>query len=138
MAVRRGKRVRSKYGNVRSAACLSCGGEAVAQGACLFCKGTSIHVFDSRAELKRYGELCLFRRLGELDQLCVQPRYPIHVEGEHVGDYVADFSYRDLRAGGGTVVEDVKGGDATDTQLSRFKRKCVAAQYGITVTVVRR
>lgn len=49
-----------------------------------------------------------------------------------MGLYRADFTYYDLTANE-WLVEDVKG---YDTRMSRWKRKHVAAQYGIEVRIV--
>lgn len=93
--------------------------------------------FDSKAEAKRYGELKLLEKAGEIWDLLRQVHYPLHAFGAQsmndklVGRYVADFSYR---CGRGHVVEDVKG---WDTPLSKWKRKHVKAQYGIDVQIVR-
>lgn len=63
--------------------------------------------FASVKEAARYGELKLLERIGEIEQLSLQPRFPLKVNGKLVCTYVADFSYLD-RAGK-VVVEDVKG-----------------------------
>lgn len=134
-ATRRGLRGRNKYGAKRTLACLECGSDLVVKGKCRLCKSTRIHRFDSKAEYHRYNELLVLARSGIAVDLTVQPRFKLTVNGKDVGSYVGDFGYfRD----GAYVVEDVKGGYATDTPLSRFKRKIVEAQYGIAVTIIRR
>lgn len=112
--------------------------------------------FASRKEARRYGDLRLLERAGEIRGLRVQPRYPIIINGQPVKYpsgrplvYVADFSYYDVKRGA-TVVEDVKGirktprapgekkprHEGTDTDASQIKRALVAAIYGITVEVL--
>lgn len=98
--------------------------------------------FDSKAEAKRYGELKLLEKAGEIESLEVHPRYELiaasttgTVRGaisplRSVGFYEADFSYYDTER----RVEDVKG---RDTPLSKWKRKHVKAQYGIDVQIVK-
>lgn len=126
---------RHKYNAKRVPACLDCGGQGVVGGKCHSCGSKNIQVFDSKAESLRFYDLKLSERAGGITGLVPQKRIPIHVAGQLVGHYVADFYYE--LPTGVPVLEDVKGGEATDTALSRFKRKCVAAEYGIEVAVIR-
>jgi hypothetical protein len=86
--------------------------------------------FDSKAEAKRYTDLRLLEVGGAITDLVLQPRFPLMVNGEKVGVYVADFQYVE---DGRLVVEDVKGGAATKTPVYRLKVKLMAAIHGITV-----
>lgn len=86
--------------------------------------------FDSQAEARRYGELRLLQVAGEIMNLEVHPHYPLVVNSEKVGEFVADFSYREK---GKVVVEDVKG---VRTPLYRIKAKLMHALYQITVKEV--
>jgi gamma-glutamylcyclotransferase (GGCT)/AIG2-like uncharacterized protein YtfP len=88
--------------------------------------------FDSKREAARYGELLLRARIGEIEAIETQPRYPIVVEGKKIATYVADFRYR-LRATGETVVEDVKG---VRTAVYRIKKKLVEALYEIEIVEI--
>lgn len=81
--------------------------------------------FDSKLEAKRWGELKLLERAGEIRDLSRQPRYPIEVKGHHIGVYYGDFSYID---GPIRVCEDVKS-PPTKTDLWRLKWKLVMALY---------
>lgn len=90
--------------------------------------------FASKKEARRYSELRLLERAGEISDLKVQPRYPFTINGFHIATYVADFAYRD--AHGRDVVEDVKGGRATQTDVFRLKAKLFHAIYGREVQVV--
>lgn len=96
--------------------------------------------FASKAEAKRYAELKLLEKAGEVKELELQPRFPLMAPERgsalgriHIGDYVADFRYR-LGPKGLLTIEDVKG---MKTALYRWKKKHVEAQYGITITEVR-
>lgn len=95
--------------------------------------------FASKAEARRYAELRLLEKAGQIDDLERQPKFALHVASTlgqaHtlVGHYFGDFRYRDARRG--RIVEDVKG---VDTPLSHWKRKHVALQYGITVELITR
>lgn len=87
--------------------------------------------FDSAAEARRYADLVLMEKAGEITDLELQPRYPLLVNGEKVGTYVADFAYRD--AAGVLVVEDVKG---MRTREYIMKAKLMRAVHGIEVQEV--
>jgi len=105
--------------------------------------------FASKAEARRYGELLLLQKAGRIEDLTLQPSFALHAASTSgqlgqaiqatagtlktlVGHYRGDFSYLDYKRG--RVVEDVKG---MDTPISRWKRKHVAIQYGITVEIIR-
>jgi hypothetical protein len=98
--------------------------------------------FDSKREARRYSELRLLERAGEITHLERQPEYPIIVKGEKVRalpdkrgrqgsplKYVADFAYF---ADGKRVVEDCKG---MDTPVSRLKRALVRHIYNVEVRI---
>ena len=74
--------------------------------------------FASKKELRRYGELCLLQLAGEISQLECQPLFVLAAGVK----YYADFKYIE---GGKTIVEDVKGGKATQTQTFKNKWKQV-------------
>jgi hypothetical protein len=86
--------------------------------------------FASKSEARRYAELKIMLAAGEIDDLELQPQYPIIVNGVKVCTYVADFRYIDR---GGIVVEDTKG---VRTAVYRLKAKLLYACYGITVQEV--
>jgi hypothetical protein len=92
------------------------------------------HTFASRAEARRYADLRLMERAGALDQLRVQPRWVLIVNGQIIGHYTADFAY--LTADGREVVEDVKGGGATKTEAYRLRKKLMLALWGIAIVEV--
>lgn len=95
-------------------------------------------VFASKKEAARYQELRLLEKAGEIRELELQPRFPLLVpsrgrggpwDREHIGDYVADFRYREGPRGL-LRIEDVKG---MKTPLYRWKKKHVEAQYGVVI-----
>lgn len=91
--------------------------------------------FHSLGEGNRWRQLRLMERAKSILNLRRQVRYALHVNGELIGSYIADFVYtRDLQSTGWTVIEDFKG---FDTPLSRWKRKHVKAQYGIEVSIIK-
>jgi hypothetical protein len=88
--------------------------------------------FASKREARRYGDLLILVRIGEIADLELQPRYPLIVNGEKVATYVADFRYR-VVATGSTVVEDVKG---VRTPVYRMKKKLIRALYGVEIVEI--
>lgn len=91
--------------------------------------------FDSKAEARRYQQLCILEKVGEISELERQPVFDLLVSDfvhrpVKVGVYRADFRYK---ANGRLVVEDVKG---IRTTTYRLKKKMVEAQYGIQITEV--
>ena len=104
--------------------------------------GTLMH-FDSKREARRYMDLWLMQRAGEISGLRTQVKYElipkqVHKDGtkEKGIDYVADFVYEQ---GGETVVEDSKGFRDTSSASYRLfvmKRKMMLYFHGITVREV--
>lgn len=104
--------------------------------------GTLMH-FDSKREARRYMDLWLMQRSGEITNLRTQVKYPllpkqVHPDGtrERAIDYVADFVYE---KDGETVVEDSKGFRNTASAAYRvfvMKRKMMLYFHGITVREV--
>jgi hypothetical protein len=101
--------------------------------------------FASKAEGRRYGELLLLGRAGEIRNLELQPRFDLHVAGEKVSTYVADFRYEErgvlLADDVGVlvedwidVIEDVKG---VKTPVYRMKKKHFEAEYGLQIREIR-
>lgn len=94
-------------------------------------------LFASKREMRRYQELKLLERAGEIRNLALQVPLVLSAGNDRrtsIGKYVSDFVYQE-RDGQDwiTRVEDVKG---YDTPLSKWKRKHVTAQYGIEVRIV--
>lgn len=104
--------------------------------------GTLMH-FASKREARRYMDLWLMQRAGEISGLRTQVKYPllpkqVHKDGtkERAIEYVADFVYEQ---GGETVVEDSKGFRDTSSAAYRvfvMKRKMMLYFHGITVREV--
>lgn len=90
--------------------------------------------FASQKEARRYSELKLLEKAGEIEQLILQPEYKLRsfASGELIGTYRGDFQYYDRKTSR-DVLEDVKG---FKTPLYRWKKKHVEAQYGITITEI--
>ena len=102
--------------------------------------------FDSKREARRYQELLLLEKAGEISELKTQERFiliPAQREPDTVGKrggikkgrviereciYVADFVYRDKE--GNLVVEDTKGFRTKDYTI---KRKLMLYVHGIQI-----
>lgn len=88
-----------------------------------------MYVFDSAKEAKRYIELKLLERAGEISNLELQPRFLLQESFKKNGktyrkiDYVADFKYIEK---GKTIVEDVKG---LQTDVFKIKHKLFEKRY---------
>ena len=98
--------------------------------------------FDSTKEAKRYGELKLLERAGEIAELERQPKFVLTTNGEpiqYVGKgrkgkqvtYTADFRYYDIRRQK-WIIEDAKG---VETPVFKLKR-AIMASMGLDVEVV--
>lgn len=95
-------------------------------------------VFDSHREARRYQELQLLLRAGEISQLEMQKKYTLipaqkKPSGgtERAVTYTADFVYKDKT--GREIVEDSKG---MKTQQYIIRRKLMLYVHGIEVKEV--
>lgn len=93
--------------------------------------------FDSKKEYRRYRELCLMERAGEIDNLERQVKFELIPTQKKNGkvveracSYVADFVYNE---NGEQVVEDTKG---IRTEAYKIKRKMMRWLYGIEIKEV--
>ena len=88
-----------------------------------------MYVFDSAKEAKRYKELKLLERAGEISNLELQPRFLLQESFRKNGrvyrmiEYIADFQYIE---NGKTIVEDVKG---IQTDVFKLKHKIFEKIY---------
>lgn len=88
--------------------------------------------FDSKAEARRYQELKLMERAGEIRGLICHQSFTLIVNEQKIGKYTADFSYFPAKEYG-LIVEDVKGVRTRDYVL---RRKLMMAIYGINIVEV--
>ena len=94
------------------------------------------HWFASAAEAKRYVQLKDMQQDDLIEDLVLQPSYPIVHHGKPITTYRADFRYvvlNELKRSEAVVVEDVKG-MVTDVYL--IKKKLVEAQYGLKINEI--
>ena len=87
--------------------------------------------FPSQLEAKRYSELKLLERTGEINGLRLQVCFDLAINGVHITTYRADFVYI---CGGAEVVEDAKG---KETKEFAIKRRLMKAVHGIDVLVTK-
>jgi hypothetical protein len=84
------------------------------------------HKFASAKESRRYADLKLMERAGEIRFLRIQPKFPLIVGATKVAEYWADFAYvrnvDDIQ-----VIEDVKSPITRKNPLYRLKFKMMAA-----------
>jgi hypothetical protein len=85
--------------------------------------------FASLKEGRRYSELLLLVKAGEIRDLQLQVKYSLDVNGVHITNYYADFVYIDCRFET-TVVEDAKG---KRIQPYPIKAKLMLACHGIEI-----
>ena len=89
--------------------------------------------FASAKEARRYMELKLLQRSGEIKQLKVQPRFELMPSFKHEGrvqrkiEYVADFSY--TNKDGEKIVEDVKSEITKNHPVYRLKKKLLLYRH---------
>lgn len=93
--------------------------------------------FDSAKEARRYRELLIAQRAGEITGLECQPSFALTTEDVHgrsvkICTYKGDFRYR---KDGLVVVEDVKSA-ATRTPVYRLKKKLMNALLGIEIVEI--
>lgn len=87
-------------------------------------------VHDSGKEFRRWQELLLLERAGDIGNLRRQVPYALAVNGVLVCQYVADFVYGH---GAATVVEDCKSEPTRKLPAYRIKVKLMQAIHGIQV-----
>lgn len=97
------------------------------------------HIFDSKAEARRYGELKLLERAGEIRDLELQPKFDLFGMGAtKICSYRADFRYGELENGqvARLVVEDVKSPITAREKSYRIKCKLFRDNFGFEITEV--
>ena len=93
--------------------------------------------FPSKKEARRWGELKLLERAGEIRNLQRQVRHKIIVNGELVCVYVSDFNYEERNGKQWSpVVEDVKSDATRNNAVFRLKSSLMRAVNGVNIRVV--
>lgn len=91
--------------------------------------------FDSRREARRWQELKLLERAGEIEHLERQVKFPLVVEGQTIANYTADFRYWTTALPKERVVEDVKSAPTAKKRDFVLIRKLMRAIHGVDVQV---
>jgi hypothetical protein len=91
--------------------------------------------FDSKKESQYYLLLKERERLGEIEDLVLQPRYPIEIAGIKVCVVVPDFKYR-CRVTGDVYVLDIKSPATRKNRAYVIKKKLLRAVYGIEIVEI--
>jgi len=90
--------------------------------------------FDSRLEYRRFKDLLLMEKAGQIRDLRDHVKFPLMVGDELIGYYEADAVYFDCEKNC-KVVEDAKG---RRTPLFSWKARHFKAQHGYAITEVRK
>ena len=97
-----------------------------------------MYVFDSIAESRRYKELALLEKAGEIENLQLQPKFLLQESFKKNGktyrkiEYIADFMYEEK---GKVIVEDVKG---KETEVFKLKHKLFEKKYpGLELRIIK-
>lgn len=90
--------------------------------------------YDSKLEMRGFGELEIRQKLGEISGLKLHPRFPIVWPGQEEPFTTVEMDASFMEQGALRVV-DWKG---HDTALSRLKRKLLKAAYGIDTEVIKK
>ena len=90
-------------------------------------------VFASKKEMKRYAELRLLQRAGEVQDLELQPEFRVSINGEHYCTYTADFAYTEK---GERIVEELKSTGTAKDAAFRLRKKAAELFYGIKVRMI--
>lgn len=90
-------------------------------------------VFASKKEMKRYAELRLLERAGEIQGLELQPEFRVSINDQHYCTYTADFAYTEK---GERVIEELKSTGTAKDAAYRLRKKAAELFYGIKVKVI--
>ena len=90
-------------------------------------------VFASKKEMKRYAELRLLERAGEIRGLELQPEFRVSINDQHFCTYTADFAYTEK---GERIIEELKSTGTAKDAAYRLRKKAAELFYGIKVKVI--
>ena len=113
----------SKYRAQKVQVCAKCWGPYEIQCGCSAGSAT----FDSKGELRRWHELLLLEKAGEIRRLERQPEFAFNEGDKAIFKYRADFAYFE---GQTRIIEDFKG---FKTREYKLKKKLVEARFHISI-----
>lgn len=95
--------------------------------------------FQSLKEGRRYSELLLLERAGQIAELELQVRYELSITQPggavvRLGEYRADFRYRESNARPLVVEKIIEDSKGVRTALYKWKKAHFEAQYGVAIT----
>lgn len=88
--------------------------------------------FASKREARYYQNLKLLEKAGAIQDIELQPAFPLVVNGVLIGKYVSDFRYVDCETGE-VVTVDVKG---FRTKEYKLKKRLVEALYPVQIVEI--
>ena len=96
--------------------------------------------FDSKLEMRRFGELQTMQAGGLISELKVHPEFALHAptssgQLERVGSYIADFSYQ---RNGKLCCEDCKSAPTRRLAMFRWKVHHLKLEYNLDVIEISR
>ncbi len=91
--------------------------------------------FDSKREARRWQELKLLERAGEIERLERQVPFSLVVEGQKIATYTADFRYWTTALPKERVVEDVKSAPTAKKRDFVLVRKLMRAIHNVEIMV---
>lgn len=90
-------------------------------------------VFASKKEMKRYAELRLLQRAGEIKDLELQPEFRVSINDHHYCTYTADFAYTEK---GERIIEELKSTGTAKDAAYRLRKKAAELFCGIKIKVI--
>jgi hypothetical protein len=91
-------------------------------------------LFASKREAKRYAELRLLEKQGEIQDLRLQPTWAVEIAGKHFCDFSADFLY--INKKGVYTIEEVKSSGSRKDTAYKLRRKAAELSHNITITEI--
>lgn len=88
--------------------------------------------FHSEKEAKRYDDLRLLEKAKEIVDLKCQQTFSLDIDGVHVCNYIADFTYTEVKQQA-FVVEDVKSDVTRKINEYQIKKNLMKAIHKITI-----
>lgn len=86
--------------------------------------------WDSQKEYKRWYELNLLQKAGQISELERQVTFRLEVNGQLICKYIADFCYIE---NGKRIIEDTKSSFTKKLPVYRLKYKLMKAIHGIEI-----
>ncbi len=91
-------------------------------------------VFDSEAEMKRFADLQMLERAGEISDLRRQISYDIEINGQHFCTYTSDHEYLDKT--GTPIIEEFKTEFSKREQAYSLRRRAFELYHNLKVTEI--